>query len=305
MSSAPILIAGPTASGKSALALALAEALNGCIINADSMQVYDTLNMLTARPPREDLRRAPHVLYGHVPVVAPYSVGQWQAAAISEIEAAIAKGQTPIVVGGTGLYFKSLTDGLADIPDIPDTIRMALRKRLEADGVASLYAELQDVDAALAARLPETDRQRILRGLEVQLATARALSEWQKEQPIAPLADYRGILLMPDRAWLYARCDARFEAMLNEGAIAEVEQLWALNPAPDATAMKALGVSDIMALITGEIDRDRATAQAQQATRRYAKRQMTWFRNQMTDWQIFTEQDYENNFAKIFSFISK
>ncbi len=305
MSSAPILIAGPTASGKSALALALAEKLNGCIINADSMQVYDTLDVLTARPPREDLRQAPHQLYGHVPVTAPYSVGQWQAAALVEIEAAHRRGERPIIVGGTGLYFKSLTDGLADIPDIPDTIRADLRARFESDGLAALYAELQKSDADLAARLPATDKQRILRGLEVYEATGRALSEWQKQKPTAPLSDYCGLLLMPERAWLYQRCDRRFKAMLEAGAIEEVEHLWALNPPTDATAMKALGVSEIIAMLTGEIDREKAIAQAQQATRRYAKRQMTWFRNQMSDWQNFSEQDYENNFSKIFSFISK
>ncbi len=305
MSSSPILIAGPTASGKSALALALAEKLNGCIINADSMQVYDTLDVLTARPPSEDLRRAPHHLYGHVPVTAPYSVGQWQAAAMAEINAAQARGERPIVVGGTGLYFKSLTDGLVDIPDIPDAVRVALRARLEADGLAALYEELQKVDAALAARIPAADKQRILRGLEVHQATGRALSDWQKQTPTAPLAAYNGLLLMPERAWLYQRCDSRFEAMLAAGAIGEVEHLWALNPPSDATAMKALGVSEIIAMLTGEIDRETAIAQAQQATRRYAKRQMTWFRNQMADWQSFNEQDYENNFSKIFSFISK
>jgi len=305
MSDVPILIAGPTASGKSALALSLAERLNGCIINADSMQVYDTLDILTARPPREDLRRAPHRLYGHVPVAAPYSVGDWQAHAMQEIDAAQARGQRPIIIGGTGLYFKSLTDGLIDIPDIPNAVRAALRARLEDDGVAALYADLQEVDAPLAARLPENDKQRILRGLEVHAATGRRLSDWQQQTQIAPLSDYQGLLLMPDRDWLYARCDARFETMMTGGAIAEIELLWALNLPPDTNAMKALGVADIMAMLSGEIDRETAVAQAQQATRRYAKRQMTWFRNQMSDWKTFTEQDYENNFANIFSFISK
>jgi len=305
MSELPILIAGATASGKSALALALAEKLNGCIINADSMQVYDTLNVLTARPPRDDLRRAPHLLYGHVPVAAPYSVGLWQTEALAAIKAAQENGQRPIVVGGTGLYFKSLTEGLADIPDIPDTIRDGLRARLNGDGLPALYAKLKRVDGALAARLPPTDSQRILRGLEVYEATGEALTQWQTQVLEPPLAAYCGILLMPDRDWLYARCNARYEAMLAAGAQGEVEKLWALNLPPDANALKALGVSQLMALMLGEIDADTATAQAQQATRRYAKRQMTWFRNQMDGWQRFSEQDYENNLAKIFSFISK
>ena len=302
--SLPILIAGATASGKSALALALAEKFNGCIINADSMQVYDTLNVLTARPPKEDLRRAPHRLYGHVPVAAPYSVGQWQAEALATIDEAQEKGQRPILVGGTGLYFKSLIEGLADIPDIPDNVRDGLRARLDSDGLAALYAELR-VDGVLAERLPPTDTQRILRGLEVFEATGEPLSQWQKQVQKPPLTDYCGILLMPDRDWLYARCNARYEVMLAAGAGAEVEELWALNLPPDANGLKALGVGQIMAYMQGEIDVETATAQAQQATRRYAKRQMTWFRNQMSDWKSFSEQDYENNFAKIFSFISK
>ena len=301
----PILIAGATASGKSALALALAERFNGCIINADSMQVYDTLNVLTARPPKEDLRRAPHRLYGHVPVAAPYSVGQWQAEALATIDEAQEKGQRPILVGGTGLYFKSLIEGLADIPDIPDNVRDGLRARLDSDGLAALYAELQSVDGVLAERLPPTDTQRILRGLEVFEATGEPLSQWQKQVQKPPLTDYCGILLMPDRDWLYARCNARYEVMLAAGAQQEVEELWALNLPPDANGLKALGVGQIMAYMQGEIDAETATAQAQQATRRYAKRQMTWFRSQMSDWKSFSEQDYENNFAKIFSFISK
>ncbi|MCH1567949.1 MAG: tRNA (adenosine(37)-N6)-dimethylallyltransferase MiaA [Alphaproteobacteria bacterium] len=305
MNDGPILIAGATASGKSALALALAEKLNGCIINADSMQVYDTLHVLTARPSREDMRRARHALYGHVAVAAPYSVGQWQADAVADIAAAQERGQRPILVGGTGLYFKSLVAGLAEIPDIPADVRNSVRARGETQDLTALYAVLQQVDAELAARLPATDKQRILRGLEVFEATGAPLSEWQKQVQSPPVSDYCGILLMPDRDWLYQRCDARFEAMLENGALDEVGELWALNLPPDANALKALGVSDLMALLKGEIDRDTAVAQAQQATRRYAKRQMTWFRNQMSDWKSYSEQDYENNFDKIFSFISK
>ena len=301
----PILIAGPTAGGKSALALALAEKHHGCIINADSMQVYDVLRELTARPSAEEEARAPHRLYGHVPPAAPYSVGQWQAEAMVEIEAAQARGEVPIITGGTGLYFKSLIEGLADIPDIPDNVRDGLRARLDSDGLAALYAELQSVDGVLAERLPPTDTQRILRGLEVFEATGEPLSQWQKQLQKPPLTDYCGILLMPDRDWLYARCNARYEVMLAAGAQQEVEELWALNLPPDANGLKALGVGQIMAYMLGEIDAETATAQAQQATRRYAKRQMTWFRNQMSDWKSFSEQDYENNFAKIFSFISK
>lgn len=301
----PVLIAGPTASGKSALALALAEKLGGVIINADSMQVYDTLDELTARPPEADLRRAPHKLYGHVPAAAAYSVGQWQAAALQEIDAARAAGLVPVVVGGTGLYFASLTEGLVELPAIDAAVRAHWRERLSEDGPAALHAALAEVDSILAARLPPSDPQRIVRGLEVFHSTGRALSDWQQETPAPPLATAIRLVLMPDRDWLYARCDRRFEQMMAGAALAEVERLWALNLPPDAPVMKALGVAELMALLLGETDRATAIAGAQQATRRYAKRQMTWFRNRMRDWASFSEKDYESNFDKIFSYISQ
>lgn len=301
----PILIAGPTASGKSALALALAEKLDGCIINADSMQVYDVLRELTARPSVEEEARAPHRLYGHVPPAAPYSVGQWQGEAIAEITAARAAGQVPIVIGGTGLYFRSLTEGLVDIPDIDEATRSMWRARLAEKGSAALHADLAEIDAPLAARLAPNDQQRILRGLEVYHATGTSLSEWQKVEPKAPLGAAHKILLMPNREWLYRRCNARFEQMLAGAAKDEVEHLWALNLPPDMPVMKALGVKEILALMAGELDVIEATQAAQQTTRRYAKRQMTWFRNQMRDWQAFGEQEYVSKQIKIFSFISK
>lgn len=301
----PILIAGPTAGGKSALALALAEKHHGCIINADSMQVYDVLRELTARPSAEEEARAPHRLYGHVPPAAPYSVGQWQAEAMVEIEAAQARGEVPIITGGTGLYFKSLTEGLVEIPDIDEATRSTWRARLADEGSAALHAELAAVDAPLAERLAPNDQQRILRGLEVYHATGTPLSEWQKVKPSAPLGAAHKILLMPAREWLYARCNARFEQMLAGAAKDEVAHLWALNLPPDMPVMKALGVAEIIALMGGEMDEENAIQAAQQATRRYAKRQMTWFRNQMRDWQAFTEQDYIRNQEVIFSFISK
>ncbi len=301
----PILIAGPTASGKSALALALAKKFNGCIINADSMQVYGVLHALTARPTAAEELEAPHRLYGHVPPAAAYSVGQWQGEAMAEIAAAQACGQTPIIIGGTGLYFKSLTEGLVEIPAIDEAVRTHWRARLEAEGSPAMHAELQAVDARLAARLAPNDRQRIVRGLEVFHATATPLSHWQQIVPVAPLDAAHKILLMPDRDWLYARCNTRFEQMMAGTARAEVEHLWALNLPPDMPVMKALGVSEIMAYIQAQSDLETALMQAQQATRRYAKRQMTWFRNQMTDWQSFTEQEYIENHDIIFSFISK
>ena len=301
----PILIAGPTASGKSALALALAQKLNGRIINADSMQVYGVLRELTARPSEDEEAQAKHRLYGHISPRDPYSVGEWEAEAIAEIAAAQMAGEVPIIIGGTGLYFKSLTEGLVDIPDIPDDIRSHWRDRQAQEGSAALHAALGEVDADLAARLEPNDKQRILRGLEVFSATDRPLSAWHAVKPVAPLAHAHKILLMPDREWLYARCNLRFEHMMAGAAIDEVQALAALDLPPDVSAMKALGVSDVLAYIRGTIDKQTAISQAQQATRRYAKRQMTWFRNQMIDWPSFTEQEYTQEMGKIFSVISK
>ena len=300
----PLLIAGATASGKSALALALAQKYDGVIINADSMQVYAVLRQLTARPSEAEEAQAPHRLYGHVAPGAPYSVGIWQQEALAEIEAAQQSGKRPIVVGGTGLYFESLTQGLSAIPDIDDDIRQKWRKQLAEQGSEQLHDLLRSRDGELAARLSPSDGQRIVRALEVEEATGTKLSDWQKIKPQAPLGAAVKILLMPTRDWLYRRCDARFEQMMRGSARAEVEKLWAYNLPPDTPAMKALGVAELIALSSGEMDEAAAIAAAQQATRRYAKRQMTWFRNRMSDWQSFSEKDYEKDFEKIFSFIA-
>lgn len=300
----PLLIAGATASGKSALALALAQKYDGVIINADSMQVYAVLRQLTARPSEAEEAQAPHKLYGHVAPGAPYSVGTWQQEALAEIEAARQSGKRPIVVGGTGLYFESLTQGLSAIPDIADDIRQKWRKQLAEQGSEQLHDLLRSRDGELAARLSPSDGQRIVRALEVEEATGTKLSDWQKIKPQAPLGAAVKILLMPTRDWLYRRCDARFEQMMRGSARAEVEKLWAYNLPPDTPAMKALGVAELIALSSGEMDEAAAIAAAQQATRRYAKRQMTWFRNRMSDWQSFSEKDYEKDFEKIFSFIA-
>ena len=309
MSSAPsaFLIAGPTASGKSALALAIAEAFNGAIINADSMQVYDTLRVLTARPDEANLARVPHHLYGHVSPQSDYSVGHWVKDATAALAQVRAKGQIPVFTGGTGLYFRALLHGLADIPDIPATLREGLRARLSDEGVHGLHAELEARDPELAARLHPNDPQRILRGLEVVAATGRTLSEWQADTQEPLLSEpVTCLMLAPARDWLYARCDARFKTMLADGAAqAEVAALSALHLPPQAMALKALGVAELQAVAGDDMDVETAIAQAQMHTRRYAKRQMTWFRNQMSDWPLFTEQDYADNFANIFSFISK
>jgi len=301
-----LFIAGPTASGKSAFALAAAEKLNGTIINADSMQVYDTLRLLTARPSAEDEARVPHKLYGHVKAGAAYSVGQWQSNALQAISQTQAEGRVPILVGGTGLYFRSLTEGLADIPDIPDAVRQKLRQQLQTEGAAALHEALKACDSALAARLNPNDSQRILRGLEVFQATGQKLSVWQQQEPPAPLSfPVTQVLLLPERQWLYERCNARFAQMLENNALDEVKALLALKVAADSPVMKALGVAELSAYMAGETPLEAAVERAQQQTRRYAKRQMTWFRNQMIAWEAFNEQDYEDNFAKIFSFITK
>ena len=301
-----LFIAGPTASGKSAIALAIAEAVGGCIINADSMQVYDQLQVLTARPSAADMARVPHHLYGHIDPSAAFSVGQWQSAALAAIAQAHAKQQVPIVIGGTGLYFKALSDGLADVPETPAPIRAGLRQRLKQQGAKALYAELQQCDAALAARLQPQDGQRIIRGLEVFEATGQPLSHWQQQPTRSPLEfPVAEILLMPERSWLYERCNRRFVTMIEQGALDEVAALAARKLSPDLPAMKALGVAELMAYQAGDMTLEQATTQAQQQTRRYAKRQMTWFRNQMISWNSFSEQDYEHKMDKIFSFISK
>ena len=308
-SSAPsvFLIAGATASGKSALALAIAEAFNGAIINADSMQVYDTLQVLTARPDAADLARVPHYLYGHISPKSDYSVGHWIKDATAALTKVRADGQIPVFTGGTGLYFRALLQGLADIPDIPADVREGLRARFEKEGVQALHAELKTRDPKLATRLHPNDPQRILRGLEVVEATGRVLSDWQADTQEPLLSELATCLMLaPSRDWLYSRCDARFEAMLANGsAQAEVAALSALNLPSEAMALKALGVAELNAVAGGEMELETAITQAQMHTRRYAKRQMTWFRNQMSDWASFTEQDYEDNFANIFSFISK
>ena len=298
-----LLIAGATASGKSALAVALAERLGGHVINADSMQVYDTLRVLTARPDASAEARAPHVLYGHVPAACPdYSTGRWCAEAHAAIAEAQGAGCLPILVGGTGLYFRALTEGLAEIPDIPAAVRDELRAEVAAP--EALHARLADCDPILAARVHVNDRQRILRGLEVFAATGRPLSDWQGETSEPPLEGAAGILLLPDRAWLYARCDRRVEAMLEAGAEAEIDALAALDLPPSLPVMKALGVAELLELRAGKLAREEAIAAVKQETRRYAKRQMTWFRNQMIAYKVFSEQDYDKESANIFSYIS-
>ena len=288
-----ILIAGPTASGKSALALALAEKHGGVVINADSMQVYRDLSIITARPTSEEEARAPHCLYGHVDAAENYSVGRWCVDAAAALKAAQHQSRAAVIVGGTGLYFNALTRGIAAVPPIPREIRDSVRARLHSDGVAALHAELKARDPSAAARLKPGDRARVTRALEVVLATGRSLLQWH-EQGLPASLDASGaakIFLMPDRDALMRRIDARFDAMIAAGAIEEVRALAARGLDPNLPAMKAHGVPWLIRYLHGEITLAEAAEHAKLETRQYTKRQATWFRNQLADFAWVAPQD--------------
>lgn len=284
MKDAMIFIAGPTASGKSAAALDLAEKLAGEIVNADAMQVYRDLRIITARPSREDEARAPHHLFGVVDGAQRCSAGRWAREAGPVIEQIIARGRTPIVVGGTGLYFRTLEEGLSPVPDIQDEIRDAAKKRRESLGAANFRDEVIGRDPAMA-RLPEGDAQRLMRAWEVYEATGKPLSYFHDlpRERVVNLPAQR-IIIEPQREALYARCDARAAEMMSEGAVEEVERLVARGLDPELPVMKALGVPEIFAFLNGEFDEAACLSALQQSTRRFAKRQLTWFRNQAADW---------------------
>jgi len=282
-----VLIAGPTASGKSHQALALAEEIGGVVINADSMQVYRDLSIITARPTAEEEARVPHRLYGHVDAAINFSAGAWIADAAKALEEARAQDKLPIFVGGSGLYFKALTRGLSAVPPIPAEIREAVRARLERDGVEALHAELARRDPVSAERLKPRDRTRIARALEVIEATGRALPDWHREgqPPLLRAGEFSALFLSPERDALYAQIDARFDAMLAGGAIEEVAALAARQLDPLLPAMKAHGVPVLMRLIHGEVTRQAAAEFGRTETRQYAKRQFTWFRHQLPEFE--------------------
>jgi tRNA dimethylallyltransferase len=288
-----ILLAGPTTSGKSALALVLAEEFGGTVINADSMQVYCDLRIITARPTPADEARVPHRLYGHVDAAENYSVGRWCVDAQAAIAETRRAGRLPILVGGTGLYFKTLTQGLAAVPPVPAGIRAAVRGRLAAEGIAPLYAELQQRDPATAQRLMPADRSRITRALEVVLATGRSLSDWHREGMPPSVDPARAVKLFLDveRAELYRRIDTRFDAMLAGGALEEVSALAQRGLDPSLPAMKAHGVPWLIRHLNGEITLDEAAEGGKRDTRRYTKRQATWFRNQLPDFRWVTADE--------------
>ena len=280
-----ILITGPTASGKSALALKLAKESGGVVINADSMQVYDTLRVVTARPSDEDMGDVPHYLYGHVPASSTYSTGDWLRE-ITELLAILkAESRLPVIIGGTGLYFKALTGGLSEMPAIPNAIRGELREREKLEGSEALHRELALRDPVVAEKLNPQDGQRIVRALEVLEATGESIAQWQaRTGPMIVDPEWaRKIVVLPERSLLHDRINRRFALMMEQGAVEEVEALLAQNLAPDMPAMKAIGVSQIAAMLRGEMSFDEAIEKASAATRQYAKRQMTWFRNQMDE----------------------
>lgn len=302
MSSPPFplaLIAGPTASGKSAIALALAHRLaeagrRGVIVNADSAQVYVDLRVLSARPSDEEMEGIEHRLFGAWDGAQACSAAAWAARAKAEIADIHAAGAVPILVGGTGLYLKVLLEGIAPIPEIDPEVRAAVRAMSED----AAYKLLQIEDPLRAAMLDPGDRQRIARALEVKRSTGVTLADWQQAKAggIGEEVALHPLLLLPDRTWLYQRCDRRFEAMLEAGAIAEVEALLARGLDPDLPVMRAIGVPEIAAFLAGEIDRAAVIAAGSQATRNYAKRQYTWFRRQPPpEWPVATPDDgYEN-----------
>jgi tRNA dimethylallyltransferase len=291
------LIAGPTASGKSALALRLAERDGAEIVNADSMQLYAGLRVITAGPGPEETARRRHHLFGTVDPADGWSVGRWLRAATDVLADIRARGRDAVVVGGTGLYFKALTRGLAEIPEVPPQVRAEAAADFERLGEAAFRARLAQVDPTAAARIAAGDRQRLCRAWEVFAATGEALTDLQRTGAPA-IADWTAVALEPPRPWLYARCDARLETMVRDGALDEVAALVARDLDPALPAMKAVGIREFAAHLRGELTLPDAIAAAQQETRRYAKRQTTWMRGQMADWPRLTADSHDGQWGQ-------
>ena len=277
------LIGGPTASGKSARALELAERTGAVIVNADSQQLYAELRVLSARPDAEEEVRAEHRLYGVAAGDDPWSVGRWVRAVQDLLEEL--DGRPAVLVGGTGLYFTALTKGLADIPPVPEVVRQTVEADYDRTGEGPFRSLLAGVDPEAAARIEDNDRQRLIRAMTVAVHSGRALSDWQADtRPILTPGSWTGQLIIPDREALYAACDARCAVMLERGALEEVQALLDRDLSPALPVMKAVGVRELAAHLRAETSREEALDQMRQATRNYAKRQLTWFRNQMPDW---------------------
>lgn len=287
-----ILIAGPTASGKSAIAAALAKKTGGVVVNADSMQVYADLRVLTARPAVEEERAVAHRLYGHVDGAVNYSVGRWLEDCASALAQIAREGRRAILVGGTGLYFKALTQGLSDIPRVPDEVRAAVRARWQGRAPADMHADLVRRDPATAARLRPTDPQRLARALEVLEATGKPLASFQgaRSAPLLGEGAWRGFFLAPERAALRAAIDGRFERMVEQGALEEVARLWARKLDPTLPVMRAHGAPHLLAFLEGALSLDAAIAKGQNDTRAYAKRQFTFARHQLDAFEWLAPQ---------------
>ena len=312
-----LVIAGPTASGKSRLAIDIAQSLDDRggaeIVNADAIQVYRELSILTARPGAADLASVPHHLYGVLSAAERCSAGRWRELALQAITDIHARGRLPIIVGGSGLYIRALLEGLAAIPEVPDTVRAAIAERMEAQGAPALHADLARRDPAGAAKLSPNDRQRISRALEVLEATGRPIGDWQREQAEAPSPFLSlSFAIDPPREALRDACAGRFRAILAAGALDEVKALLALDLPSNAPAMKALGVPELAAHLSGAITLEEAAERAETATMQYAKRQQTWFRNQLPGaerlpagpgYAQFSERIFQDSCTKIRSFL--
>ncbi|MEL6828858.1 MAG: tRNA (adenosine(37)-N6)-dimethylallyltransferase MiaA [Pseudomonadota bacterium] len=281
-----ILIHGPTASGKTALSIALADRLDGEVVNADSMQTYRDLRVISARPTDDEIGKVPHHLFGHVAASERYSTGQWLRDARRKIEGIWKRGKTPIVTGGTGLYHLALIAGLSEIPPVPEEVRDSVSEMLRQDGVEAVHKRLLELDPQAAESLNAADRQRITRALEVFLATGQSIRSFQgkRQKPLLSDGEWLGVALTPPRARLYSRIDKRFEGMLMEGAMQEVKGLLAQDLPDDLPAMKAHGVPWLLDYLRGELSAEAAAQNAKRDTRRYAKRQFTWIGRQFPFW---------------------
>lgn len=287
-----ILIAGPTASGKSALAIALAQKLDGVVINADSMQVYRDLRIITARPTPEEEVLVPHAMFGHVDAAINYSAGQWMADVQRALADAKARGRMPVVAGGTGLYFKALLHGLSAMPEVPDIVRAQVRADAEGQETPELHQRLAGCDPLTAARLKPNDRQRILRALEVFSASGLSITVFQEQKgiPLLTSSQCRCLFLAPERTELYKRIDRRFDVMMEQGALEEVKALGARGLDPALPAMRAHGVPGLLAYLKGDVPLEHAVAKGKIDTRHYSKRQFTWFRHQLTEFDWVTPE---------------
>lgn len=291
-----IILGGPTASGKSALALDIAKKIDGVIINADSQQVYLEIPIITAQPTTEEQAQVPHKLYGIISVRELFSVVQWLELVTKEINNVFNQGKTPMLVGGTGMYIKALVEGIAEVPEINPDIRQQVRQICDQDGAETIHAILTEKDPQIAAKLKPNDRQRVLRAYEVLLDTGKSLLYWQQQKvtPIFPSEMFKTFFLLPDRAEVYEKCNLRLIQMLEKGLLDEMQALDAMQVPATFPAMRAHGIREFIAYLHGKISLSDATAQAQQATRNYVKRQFTWFRHQMRDAVAITCADGVN-----------